>query len=92
MHVLMHIHTYMQQVSSQAAVISGGMPDSNQVFVLFTSPQIGWTDATVAIKSDTLGCQRQGAAVVGLTLFLLGGKLADGSVRNASYRYVNVCQ
>ncbi len=79
-----HTHTHMQMGSN--IVVTGGVPAGNEVFLLFTAPEIAWTDTTSALKPPMSGCESQGAAAVGLTLFVFGGKLADGSLRNSSYR------
>ncbi len=60
------------------------MPAGHEVFIIFTAPEIGWTDATFAIEPSVLGHEFQGAAAVGLTLFLFGGKPSNKVAVNAS--------
>jgi hypothetical protein len=68
-------------------VIAGGQPEGHEVYSLFTSPQLSWTETTTAFKPKMPSAESQGAAAVGLILFVLGGKLVKGPVRNTSHRY-----
>ena len=68
-------------------VIAGGRPEGHQVYALFVSPELSWTDTTSALKPPLPAAESQGAASVGLTLFVLGGKLTNGFVRATSQRY-----